>query len=101
MERVGTIIGSGIGGIETIETEHEKCVNKGPDRVSPMYIPMGISNMATGNVAIDLGAKRRIYGNSNSMCIWNTQYRRRIQNDKTWISRYCYCRRNRSEYYTT
>ena len=57
MERVGTIIGSGIGGIETIETEHEKCVNKGPDRVSPMYIPMGISNMATGNVAIDLGAK--------------------------------------------
>ena len=57
MERVGTIIGSGIGGIETIETEHGKCVIKGPDRVSPMYIPMGISNMATGNVAIDLGAK--------------------------------------------
>ena len=57
MERVGTIIGSGIGGIETIETEHGKCVSKGPDRVSPMYIPMGISNMATGNVAIDLGAK--------------------------------------------
>lgn len=57
MERVGIIIGSGIGGIQTIETEHEKCITKGPDRVSPMYIPMGISNMATGNVAIDIGAK--------------------------------------------
>ena len=57
MERVGIIIGSGIGGIETIETENEKCIMKGPDRVSPMYIPMGILNMATGNVAIDIGAK--------------------------------------------
>ena len=57
MERIGIIIGSGIGGIQTIETEHEKCITKGPDRVSPMYIPMGISNMATGNVAIDIGAK--------------------------------------------
>lgn len=57
MERVGIIIGSGIGGIETIEIENRKCVEKGPDRVSPMYIPMGILNMATGNVAIDIGAK--------------------------------------------
>ena len=57
MERVGIIIGSGIGGIGTTETEHEKYMIKGPDRVSPMYIPMGIPNMATGNVAIDIGAK--------------------------------------------
>ena len=57
MERVGIIIGSGIGGIETIEIENKKCNEKGPDRVSPMYIPMGILNMATGNVAIDIGAK--------------------------------------------
>ena len=57
MEQVGVIIGSGIGGIETIEAENEKCIMKGPDRVSPMYIPMGILNMATGNVAIDIGAK--------------------------------------------
>ena len=57
MERVGIIIGSGIGGIQTIEREHGKCMEKGPERVSPMYIPMGISNMATGNVAIDIGAK--------------------------------------------
>ena len=57
MEQVGVIIGSGIGGIQTIETEHAKCMERGPERVSPMYIPMGISNMATGNVAIDIGAK--------------------------------------------
>ena len=61
MERVGIVIGSGIGGIETIETENRKCVEKGPDRVSPMYIPMGILNMATGNVAIDIGAKGESY----------------------------------------
>ncbi len=61
MERVGVVIGSGIGGIETIETENKKCNEKGPDRVSPMYIPMGILNMATGNVAIDLGAKGESY----------------------------------------
>lgn len=57
MERVGVIIGSGIGGVNTIEEEQRKCLEKGPDRVSPMYIPMAISNMATGNVAIDIGAK--------------------------------------------
>ncbi len=57
MERVGIIIGSGIGGIGTTEEEHGKYMTKGPDRVSPMYIPMGIPNMATGNVAIDIGAK--------------------------------------------
>ena len=57
MERVGVVVGSGIGGVQTIETENQKCVVKGPDRVSPMYIPMAIINMATGNVAIDIGAK--------------------------------------------
>ena len=61
MESVGVVIGSGIGGIETIETDIQKCNEKGPDRVSPMYIPMGILNMATGNVAIDLGAKGESY----------------------------------------
>lgn len=57
MERIGVVLGSGIGGIETIETEQTKLVQKGPDRVSPMYIPMGISNMAAGNIAIEIGLK--------------------------------------------
>ncbi len=57
MERIGCIVSAGIGGIETIEQENLKIFEKGPDRVSPMYIPMGIVNMAAGNVAIDLGTK--------------------------------------------
>ena len=57
MERVGVIVGSGIGGLGTIEKDNRNLVEKGPDRVSPMYIPMAIGNMAAGNVALDLGAK--------------------------------------------
>ena len=57
MYRVGVIVGSGIGGLGTIEKENRSLVEKGPDRVSPMYIPMAIGNMAAGNVTIDLGAK--------------------------------------------
>ena len=57
MEKVGVILGTGIGGIETIENEQTKMLEKGPSRISPMYIPMGISNMAAGNVAIEIGAK--------------------------------------------
>ena len=57
MERVGVILGSGIGGLETMEKEMSNLHEKGPDRVSPMFIPMNIANMAAGNVAIELGAK--------------------------------------------
>ena len=57
MTRTGVIISSGIGGLSTIEKENRNLVEKGPDRVSPMYIPMCIGNMAAGNVAIELGAK--------------------------------------------
>ena len=57
MTRVAAIISSGIGGLTTIEKENRALIEKGPDRVSPMYIPMSIVNMAAGNVAIDLGIK--------------------------------------------
>lgn len=57
MERVGVILGSGIGGLGTIERENVVIQEKGPDRLSAMYIPMCIVNMAAGNVAIELGAK--------------------------------------------
>ena len=57
MERVGVILGSGIGGLETMEKEMSNLHEKGPDRVSPMFIPMNISNMAAGNIAIELGAR--------------------------------------------
>lgn len=54
---VGIYIGSGIGGFSTIETQCNTCFEKGNGRVSPLFIPMGICNMPTGNVAIDLGLK--------------------------------------------
>lgn len=57
MNRMGVVVGSGIGGLGTIEEQTKILVNKGHDRISPMYIPMSISNMATGNIAIEIGAK--------------------------------------------
>ena len=55
--RVGVIVGSGIGGFGTTETEHQKFLEKGSGRVSPFYIPMMISNMAAGTIAIKTGFK--------------------------------------------
>jgi len=63
-QRVGTIIGCGIGGLKTLEEQHVNMLERGPSRVSPFLIPMMISNMAAGNVSIVLGAKGY---NSNSV----------------------------------
>ncbi len=51
-ERFSVIFGTGIGGISTFETEHRKLIEKGPRRVSPLFIPMMIGNMASGMIAI-------------------------------------------------
>ncbi len=56
-ERVGVLIGSGIGGIRTIEEQHTTLLNKGPKRVSPYCVPMEIINMASGLVSIRFGFK--------------------------------------------
>ena len=53
--RVGVMVGSGIGGLSIMEKEHEKILTNGPKRVNPLLVPMMISNMAAGNVAIALG----------------------------------------------
>lgn len=55
--RFGVAIASGIGGLQTMQKDIGTLWEKGPDRVSPMFIPMAISNMASGNVSIDVGAK--------------------------------------------
>ncbi|AAQ00813.1 MULTISPECIES: beta-ketoacyl-ACP synthase II [Prochlorococcus] len=55
--RIGVIIGSGVGGLLTMETQAQVLNNKGPGRVSPFTVPMMIPNMATGLTAIALGAK--------------------------------------------
>ena len=56
-ERFGVYIGSGIGGINTLVTEHTKLIEKGPGRVSPFFVPMMISNIASGTVAIKYHAQ--------------------------------------------
>ena len=55
--RIGVIVGSGIGGFISMVNEHEKFLEKGPDRVSVFLIPMMIPNMAAGQIAIEYGFK--------------------------------------------
>lgn len=55
--RFGVIVGSGIGGLSTIEKEDHALIEKGIRRVNPLFIPMAITNMAAGNIAIEFGAK--------------------------------------------
>ncbi|WP_027627981.1 beta-ketoacyl-ACP synthase II [Ruminiclostridium cellobioparum] len=55
LDKCGVIVGSGIGGLETLEDQHSVMLNKGPGRVSPFFIPMMISNMAAGRIAIEYG----------------------------------------------
>lgn len=55
--RVGCTISSGIGSLQAIEREHKKLLEKGPSRINPLFVPMMISNMASGNVSIAYGLK--------------------------------------------
>jgi len=56
-DRVGVYIGSGIGGFEVIEREHRILLEKGPNRISPFFIPATIINLASGQVSIRYGAR--------------------------------------------
>ena len=62
-DRFGVILGSGIGGISTIEGASQTIENRGPSRISPYFIPMSLINLAAGSVAIDMGA----HGNVSSV----------------------------------
>ncbi|MCE5229219.1 beta-ketoacyl-ACP synthase II [bacterium] len=57
LEQIGTILGVGIGGIGFISEQVTICKERGPGRVSPMFIPKSIANIASGHVSIDLGIK--------------------------------------------
>ena len=59
--RIGVLVASGIGGLGTIEEEHSKFLEKGSNRVSVFFIPMMITNMAGGQIAIDHGYKGENY----------------------------------------
>ncbi|ASU39763.1 beta-ketoacyl-[acyl-carrier-protein] synthase II [Herbaspirillum sp. meg3] len=56
-DRIGVIIGSGIGGLPLIEQTHEELTNRGPRRISPFFIPASIINMISGNLSIKYGLK--------------------------------------------
>ena len=55
--RVGCCIGSGVGSLQSIEREHQKLLEKGPSKVNPLLVPLMITNMAAGNITIQLGLK--------------------------------------------
>ena len=57
LTRIGVSVGSGIGSLQAMEREHTRLLEKGPSKISPMLVPMMISNMAAGNVAIAYGLK--------------------------------------------
>jgi beta-ketoacyl-acyl-carrier-protein synthase II len=56
-EQIGVAIGSGIGGMITLESQHKTLIERGPGKVSPFFIPMLISNMASGHVGLHYGLK--------------------------------------------
>ncbi len=56
-DRVGVIVGSGIGGLSTLEDQHSKLLDKGPQRVSPFFIPMFIADMAAGMISMRYGSR--------------------------------------------
>ncbi|MCB7318506.1 beta-ketoacyl-ACP synthase II [Lacrimispora sp. 210928-DFI.3.58] len=59
--RVGVCVGSGIGSLQAIERDEKKLLDKGPSRVNPLLVPLMISNMAAGNVAIQFGLKGKCF----------------------------------------
>jgi 3-oxoacyl-[acyl-carrier-protein] synthase II len=70
-ERCGVIVGSGIGGLQTIEEEHSVILEKGMKRVSPFLIPMLISNIASGEIAIEFGITGPNYSVSSACATAN------------------------------
>ena len=60
--RVGVVVGSGIGGLWTLEQQHKKLLERGPKKISPFFIPMMISDMSAGQLSIMYGFKGPNYG---------------------------------------
>jgi len=56
-EQIGVIVGTGLGGLPSIERYHKVLLEKGPSRITPFFIPMLIANMASGQIAIQFGPK--------------------------------------------
>lgn len=74
-ERIGVILGTGIGGISTFEQQCRNLIEKGPRRVSPFTVPMMIVNMAAGQIAIQLKAKGPNLTVGQRLCFRDQCYR--------------------------
>ena len=66
LERFGVIYGSGIGGMDTWETQHSNYINGGPRKISPFFIPMMISDIAAGHISIKYGLKGPNYATTSA-----------------------------------
>lgn len=69
--RVGVIVGTGIGGIKEIEEQHVRLIEKGPGKVSPFCVPRLMSNAASGNIAIQFGARGPCFAVSSACASGN------------------------------
>jgi 3-oxoacyl-[acyl-carrier-protein] synthase II len=56
-DRVGAVVGSGVGGLQTLQSEIQKLIEKGPDRVNPLLVPMMIPNMGAAHVSLEMGIR--------------------------------------------
>ncbi len=56
-DRVGAVVGSGVGGLQTLQSEIEKLIEKGPSRTNPLLVPMMIPNMGAAHISLELGMK--------------------------------------------
>ena len=67
----GTSVSSGIGSLDAMEREHKKLLEKGPSRINPLLVPLMITNMAAGNVAIAFGlkGKSRLCSTYGAVCV--------------------------------
>lgn len=93
--RVGVSVGSGIGGMSDMETEHKKMLEKGSDRVKPLLVPMMITNMAKRKCCNCLWSKRKVHQCCDCLCNGNPFYWRSISFHTVWRGRCDDCRWNR------
>ena len=86
-ERTGTLVGSGIGGMKTFEDQAKLMVERGPSRISPLFIPMMIANMATGHVAMRFRGYRAEQHGGHRLRHRLGGYRRRLAHHPAGIGR--------------
>ena len=98
VDRFGVMVGSGIGGLETIQNQVIRMHDKGPERVAPLFIPMAIGNMVAGNIALRVGAKG-ICTSTVTACASATHSIGKRSAISNMATRCHYCWWSRSAYY--